>query len=139
MIKLHDFTFSLKTEWYICVNKTNCIPLQNDCSGFSAVGSAHVWGARGRWFESSNPDSIYNERKDELHLSFFLFSRCKSSTFTFYFLCFFHLKAMILRPISYLNATKRAFFHLHFSWTFKTRRAIFKKEQQSKNDLFLPV
>ena len=26
-------------------------------SGFSAVGSAHVWGARGRWFESSNPDS----------------------------------------------------------------------------------
>ncbi len=26
------------------------------CSGFGAVGSAHVWGARGRWFESSNPD-----------------------------------------------------------------------------------
>ena len=26
-------------------------------SGFSAVGSAHVWGARGRWFESSNPDT----------------------------------------------------------------------------------
>ena len=26
-------------------------------SGFSAVGSAHVWGARGRWFESSNPDN----------------------------------------------------------------------------------
>ena len=25
-------------------------------SGFGAVGSAHVWGARGRWFESSNPD-----------------------------------------------------------------------------------
>ena len=25
-------------------------------SEFSAVGSAHVWGARGRWFESSNPD-----------------------------------------------------------------------------------
>ncbi len=24
--------------------------------GFGAVGSAHVWGARGRWFESSNPD-----------------------------------------------------------------------------------
>ena len=31
------------------------------CSGFSAVGSAHVWGARGRWFESSNPD-IKSER-----------------------------------------------------------------------------
>jgi hypothetical protein len=27
-------------------------------SGFGAVGSAHVWGARGRWFESSNPDLI---------------------------------------------------------------------------------
>ena len=26
-------------------------------SGFGAVGSAHVWGARGRWFESSNPDN----------------------------------------------------------------------------------
>ena len=31
--------------------------LSEKCSGFSAVGSAHVWGARGRWFESSNPDS----------------------------------------------------------------------------------
>ena len=29
-------------------------------SGFSAVGSAHVWGARGRWFESSNPDRKRN-------------------------------------------------------------------------------
>lgn len=26
--------------------------------GFGAVGSAHVWGARGRWFESSNPDDL---------------------------------------------------------------------------------
>ena len=25
-------------------------------SGFSSVGRVHVWGARGRWFESSNPD-----------------------------------------------------------------------------------
>ena len=36
-----------------------CLPLhtlKRQCSGFSAVGSAHVWGARGRWFESSNPD-----------------------------------------------------------------------------------
>ena len=31
-------------------------PHLKKCSGFSAVGSAHVWGARGRWFESSNPD-----------------------------------------------------------------------------------
>ena len=56
MIKLYEFTFSLKTELYIWVIKTICITLQNNCSGFSAVGSAHVWGARGRWFESSNPD-----------------------------------------------------------------------------------
>ena len=34
---------------YLCTRKTQG-------SGFSAVGSAHVWGARGRWFESSNPD-----------------------------------------------------------------------------------
>ena len=31
-------------------------PIRTMVSGFSAVGSAHVWGARGRWFESSNPD-----------------------------------------------------------------------------------
>ena len=31
-------------------------PAKCNGSGFSAVGSAHVWGARGRWFESSNPD-----------------------------------------------------------------------------------
>ncbi len=36
-------------------------PHLKKCSGFSAVGSAHVWGARGRWFESSNPDT--NEHK----------------------------------------------------------------------------
>lgn len=35
-------------RYYLCTRKTS--------SGFSAVGSAHVWGARGRWFESSNPD-----------------------------------------------------------------------------------
>ena len=33
-----------------------CNRFQSKGSGFSAVGSAHVWGARGRWFESSNPD-----------------------------------------------------------------------------------
>ena len=32
-------------------------------SGFSAVGSAHVWGARGRWFEFSNPDRKMGNRK----------------------------------------------------------------------------
>ena len=86
MIKLYEFTFSLKTELYILVIKTICITLQNNCSGFSAVGSAHVWGARGRWFESSNPDSIYNERKDDLHLSFFLFSRiCISIVYLLHF------------------------------------------------------
>ena len=38
-------------------------------SGFSAVGSAHVWGARGRWFESSNPD-----KKERFLPLFFVFS-----------------------------------------------------------------
>ena len=41
-------------------NKFSAFGLHHLCnhlgSGFSAVGSAHVWGARGRWFESSNPD-----------------------------------------------------------------------------------
>ena len=40
----------LKKTTYLCTR------LQAIRSGFSAVGSAHVWGARGRWFESSNPD-----------------------------------------------------------------------------------
>ena len=35
---------------------TFAFALKSISSGFSAVGSAHVWGARGRWFESSNPD-----------------------------------------------------------------------------------
>ena len=35
---------------------TFAFALKSMSSGFSAVGSAHVWGARGRWFESSNPD-----------------------------------------------------------------------------------
>ena len=34
-----------------------CNRLQKElCSGCSAVGSAHVWGARGRQFESGHPD-----------------------------------------------------------------------------------
>ena len=45
---------------YLCSRKT----------GFSAVGSAHVWGARGRWFESSNPDTKARESKDSLAFCF---------------------------------------------------------------------
>ena len=40
-------------------------------SGFSAVGSAHVWGARGRWFESSNPDQKKIQITDTSGLDFF--------------------------------------------------------------------
>ena len=39
-------------------------------SGFSAVGSAHVWGARGRWFESSNPDNKQGYRAGFSAVSF---------------------------------------------------------------------
>ena len=46
--------------------------LSEKCSGFSAVGSAHVWGARGRWFESSNPD-IKKKANERLPISFFSF------------------------------------------------------------------
>ena len=41
-------------------------------SGFSAVGSAHVWGARGRWFESSNPDGM-KEADNLMVISLFRF------------------------------------------------------------------
>ena len=41
-------------------------------SGLSAVGSAHVWGARGRWFESSNPDQKKKAENQEI-LGLFLF------------------------------------------------------------------
>ena len=44
--------------------------LSEKCSGFSAVGSAHVWGARGRWFESSNPDKV--QAADYQRFGFFL-------------------------------------------------------------------
>ena len=44
-------------------------PLTSKQSGFSAVGSAHVWGARGRWFESSNPDSIEDKELKHSNLS----------------------------------------------------------------------
>ena len=52
-----------------------CLPLHSlkrQCSGFSAVGSAHVWGARGRWFESSNPDIIKRSCSRKVRNSFFV-------------------------------------------------------------------
>ena len=44
-------------------------------SGFSAVGSAHVWGARGRWFESSNPDQKKIQTADYQQFGFLLCSK----------------------------------------------------------------
>lgn len=41
--------------------------------GFGAVGSAHVWGARGRWFESSNPD-LTKRADNRLIAALFYFS-----------------------------------------------------------------
>ena len=49
--------------------------LSEKCSGFSAVGSAHVWGARGRWFESSNPDQKRIQTADYQWFGFFLCSK----------------------------------------------------------------
>ena len=46
-------------------------------SGFSAVGSAHVWGARGRWFESSNPDQARKTENQMIpSLVLFLYAFC---------------------------------------------------------------
>ena len=41
---------------YLCTRKSRNVCFMHTGSGLSAVGSAHVWGARGRWFESSSPD-----------------------------------------------------------------------------------
>ena len=84
--------------------------------------------------------SSYNTDKKQGYCSInAMFSLCNSSIFTFYFLCFSLLKPIILHPISYLTAIKRVSFHLHTSWLFKTRRAIFKKEHQCKSVLFSPA
>ncbi len=74
--KAHFINFLAKNILKICKFEKNVVPLHRiygkssaSCSGFSAVGSAHVWGARGRWFESSNPD-----RKESLRGLFKLLS-----------------------------------------------------------------
>ena len=38
--------------------------LRNLTTGCSAVGSAHVWGARGRQFESGHPDRLWADCED---------------------------------------------------------------------------
>lgn len=57
--------------WIIQLYFVSLQPLNSNCSGFSAVGSAHVWGARGRWFESSNPDKMKTKGVDYQLLLFF--------------------------------------------------------------------
>ena len=49
-------------------DRKNALPLQHKrkVSGCSAVGSAHVWGARGRKFESCHPDL----KRAEFHKEF---------------------------------------------------------------------
>ena len=60
-------------------NKFSAFGLHHLCSrigsGFSAVGSAHVWGARGRWFESSNPDRKKIQTADYQQFGFLLCSK----------------------------------------------------------------
>ncbi len=64
-VSLHDFLIKADKNILKCLVfphlfSTFALAFKH-CSGFGAVGSAHVWGARGRWFESSNPDR--KERK----------------------------------------------------------------------------
>ena len=56
---------------YLCTRKNGDNTVDASGSGLSAVGSAHVWGARGRWFESSSPDQ---EEKAESRMTLSLFS-----------------------------------------------------------------
>lgn len=45
------------SDWYSAEIKSQKFPIFIPNSGCSAVGSVHVWGAWGRWFESSHPDT----------------------------------------------------------------------------------
>ena len=65
MQKSHRKFAGFKKTPYLCTRLTA------KRSGFSAVGSAHVWGARGRWFESSNPDRSEGVDNKEYQLLFF--------------------------------------------------------------------
>ena len=85
----------LKSSLKICKIQKNVVPLhpltrnrnahsalraRETGSGFSAVGSAHVWGARGRWFESSNPDQKEKELKPLVPTPFFFYQINDEST-----------------------------------------------------------
>ena len=51
-------------------------------SGFSSVGRVHVWGARGRWFESSHPDFYKRDMissRDYVSLFFLIFPHSQAS------------------------------------------------------------
>lgn len=54
-MKNNEINLHISSKLFIFAHRTT------NKSGFGAVGSAHVWGARGRWFESSNPDFAEKE------------------------------------------------------------------------------
>ena len=68
--KIHVFLFVSSKK--LC---TFAFAFASISSGFSAVGSAHVWGARGRWFESSNPDQKKIQTADYQQFGFLLCSK----------------------------------------------------------------
>ena len=65
------FVYFEKTVYFCTRIRQSRVGAKQKGSGFSAVGSAHVWGARGRWFESSNPDQSNKEVADYQWLSYF--------------------------------------------------------------------
>ena len=67
------FVYFEKTVYFCTRIRQSRVGAKQKGSGFSAVGSAHVWGARGRWFESSNPDQERKRLRIKRFLVFFVF------------------------------------------------------------------
>ena len=98
--RFHKFA-DVKVYFYLC----------KSLSGFSAVGSAHVWGARGRWFESSNPDlqiSLKRRIYPIFSMIFFCFYTITNSWITFILLYFHFNRQAVRTPFSTFSSIKEA-------------------------------
>ena len=115
---------------YLCTRK----------SGFSAVGSALRSGRRGRWFESSNPDSKAVERQ-RLSTAFFVIGTSEYRHQRYAYLPDIDRKRTLRRETCNhrrntltLNALQKAAFYMpkgHLPqcerWPFRTRFTVFYK------------
>lgn len=84
--------------------------------------------------------SSYNTDKKQCYCSInAMFSLCNSSVFTFYFLCFSHLKPIILHPISYLiTITMSIFLSTHLITIQNKESNIQERASMQKRSIFTP-